>query len=169
MNKSCALRNSLLLAPLIGVTESLVAALSLWLMFIIVTSAFGVSMGALRSRLVPAAHLLASVLLAATLTSCAELVARAWSLQGHGHLGFYAGLIALQCVVLEHTRYFQSTWRDRLRLCGVFGALMAGMGLLRESLGNAGFHLATLAAGGFILLGLLIAVWQAWTRPTTSN
>ena len=54
MNKSSTLQNSLMLAPLIGATDSLVTALGLWLMFIVVISAFGVSMGALRSRLVPA-------------------------------------------------------------------------------------------------------------------
>jgi electron transport complex protein RnfE len=169
MNKSSTLQNSLMLPPLIGATDSWVTALGLWLMSIVVISTFGVSMGALRSRMVPATHLLASVLLAAALTSCAELAAQAWSLQGLQHLGIYTGLIALQCVVLEHTGFFQSAWRDRLRLCGVFGALMVGMGLLRELFGNGSFHLVTLAPGGFILLGLLIAAWQAWTRPTTPH
>ena len=192
MNKSSTLQNSLMLAPLIGATDSLVSALGLWLMFIVVISAFGVSMGALRSRLVPETRLLASVLLAATLTSCTELAAQIWSLQWHQHVGLYAGLIALQCVVLEHTGFFQSAWRNRLRLCGLFGALMAGLGVLRELIGNGtfgshlpwlagtaqgdwqgwvmtadgGLHLATLVPGGFILLGLLIAAHQAWTRST---
>ncbi|UVM51705.1 NADH:quinone oxidoreductase [Pseudomonas sp. B21-015] len=195
MNKSSPLQNSLMLTPLIGVTDSLVTALGLWLMFIVVLSIYGVSMGALRSRLIPATHLLACLLLAATLTSCAELATQAWSLQWHQHLGLYAGLIALQCVVLEHNGFFQNTWRDRLRLCGLFGALMAGLSLLRELIGkgtigshlswlagaaqpdwhgwvltaDGGLRLATLAPGGFILLGLLFAARQAWTRPTPSH
>jgi electron transport complex protein RnfE len=98
-----------------------------------------------------------------------ELAAQVWSLQWHQHSGLYAGLIALQCVVLEHTGFFQSAWRERLRLCVLFGALMVGLGLLRELLGDAGVRLATLASGGFILLGLLIAAWQAWPRPTPSH
>ncbi|ATE79418.1 Rnf-Nqr domain containing protein [Pseudomonas frederiksbergensis] len=192
MNKSSTLQNSLMLAPLIGVTDSLVTALGLWLMFALVLSVYDVSMGILRSRLIPATHLLACLLLAATLTSCVELAMQAWSLQWHQHLGFYTGLIALQCVVLEHNGFFQGTRRDRLRLCGLFGALMIGLGLLRELIGNGtlgshlpwltgavqpdwqgwvltadgGLRLATLAPGGFILLGLLIAARQAWTRPT---
>lgn len=169
MNKSANLQNSLMLAPLIGATDSLVTALGVWLMFIVVISAFGASMAALRSRLIPAARLLAGVLLAATLTGCAELAAQVWSLQWHQHSGFYAALIALQCVVLEHTGFFQSAWRERLRLCVLFGALMVGLGLLRELLGDAGLRLATLAPGGFILLGLLIAAWQAWPRPNPSH
>ncbi|WP_223555091.1 Rnf-Nqr domain containing protein [Pseudomonas sp. BF-R-01] len=169
MNKSAKLQNSLMLAPLIGATDSLVTALGVWLIFIVVISAFGASMAALRSRLIPAARLFAGVLLAATLTGCAELAAQVWSLQWHQHSGFYAALIALQCVMLEHTGFFQSAWRERLRLCVLFGALMVGLGLLREILGDAGLRLATLAPGGFILLGLLIAAWQAWPRPTPSH
>ncbi|SEC86180.1 electron transport complex protein RnfE [Pseudomonas frederiksbergensis] len=195
MNKSSTLHNSLMLAPLIGATDSLVSALGLWLMFIVAISAFGVSMGALRPRLVPETRLLASILLAAALTSCIELAAQVWSLQWHQHVGFYAGLIALQCVVLEHTGFHQSTWRDRLRLSGLFGALMVGLGLLRELIGSGtlgshlpwlagtaqtdwqgwvltadgGLRLVTLAPGGFILLGLLIAARQAWTRSTPSH
>jgi electron transport complex protein RnfE len=164
-------------------------------MFALVFSAYGASMGVLRSRLMPTTHLLACLLLAATLTSCAELAMQAWSLQWHQQLGFYAGLIALQCVVLEHNGFFQSPPRDRLRLCGLFGALMVGLALLRELIGNGtlgrdlsrmagttqpdwqgwtliadgGLHLATLAPGGFILLGLLIAAHQAFRRPAASQ
>lgn len=169
MNNLSPLKNSLMLAPLIGATDSWVTALSLWLMFIVVINAFGVCMATLRSRLAPVTHLLAGVLLAAALTSCAELAVQTLSLPVHQHLGFYAGLIALQCIVLEHTGFFQNTWRDRLSLCAVFGVLMTSLGLLRELLGSGGFHLATLAPGGFILLGLLLAGWQACTRPTPSQ
>jgi electron transport complex protein RnfE len=158
-----------MLAPLIGATGSWMTALGVWLMFMVVTLSFGLSMNAVRSRLMPATHFMAGVLLAATLTGCAEIAARAWYLQWHQHLGIYSGLIALQCVILDHSGFFQSNWRDRLRLCVLFGALMVGLGLLREILGSSGIRLATLAPGGFILLGLLIAAWQAWARPTSSH
>ena len=114
MSKSSALQNSLVLAPLIGATQSWMTALGLWLMVLAVTSAYGFAMALLRPRLIPMAQLIASLLLAATLTSCAERVAQAWSLQWHQHAGIYAGLIALQCVVLDHTGFFQQAWRDRL-------------------------------------------------------
>ncbi|MVW84580.1 NADH:quinone oxidoreductase [Pseudomonas sp. PB101] len=191
MDNSATLRNALMLTPLIGATHSLMAALGLILMFLIVTRLFGLAMGVLRSRLVPATRLLASILLAATLTSCAQLMAQAWSLQWQQHLGFYGALIALQCVVLEHSGYFQQGWHQRLRLDGLFAALMVALGLLREVIGNGtlgnhlswlfgtthsgwglladgGLHLATLVPGGFILLGLLIAAWQA-RRPTPTH
>jgi electron transport complex protein RnfE len=191
MDNSSTLRNCLMLTPLIGATYSLTAALGLCLMFMLVTQLFSLVMDALRSRLVPTARLLASILLAATLTSCAELMAQAWSLQWQQHLGFYGALIALQCVVLEYTGFFQNDWRQRLRINGLFVTLMIALSLLRELIGNGtlgnhlswligatqtdwqgwvlvadgGLRLATLVPGGFILLGLLIAAWQAW-RPT---
>lgn len=158
-----------MLAPLIGATGSWMTALGVWLMFMVVTLSFGLSMNAVRTRLMPATHLVAGVLLAATLTGCAEIAAQAWSLQWHQHLGIYSGFIALQCVILDHSGFFQSNWRDRLRLCVLFGALMVGLGLLREILGTSGIRLATLAPGGFILLGLLIAAWQAWALPNSSH
>lgn len=150
-------------------------------------------MGPLRARLDPSARLSAGVLLAATLTSCVELAGQSWSLQWQQHLGMYAGLIALQCVVLENNGFFQSSRHDRVRLCALFSALMVSLGLLRELIGNGtlgahlswltgatdwpglvltadgGLRLATLAPGGFILLGLLIAARQAWSRPSPSN
>ncbi|MFY0730390.1 Rnf-Nqr domain containing protein [Pseudomonas sp. NFX15] len=194
MNDSSTLRNSLMLAPLIGATHSLVTALGVCLMFLVVSGLFSLVMGALRTRLVPATRLLASVLLAATLTSCAELMAQAWSLQWQQQLGIYAALIALQCVVLEHTGFYQQNWQRRLRLNGAFIALMITLGLLRELIGNGtlgshpvwlpgampidwqgwvltadgGLRLVTLTPGGFILLGLLIAAWQAG-RPTPTQ
>ncbi len=193
MDNSSTLRNALMLTPLIGATESLMAALGLCLMFMVVTRLFSLTMGALRSRLAPATRLLASILLAATLTSCTELMAQAWSLQWQQHLGFYGALIALQCVALEHTGFFQSDWRQRLQLDSLFATLMIALGLLRELIGNGtlgnhlswligatqtdwqgwvlmadgGLRLATLVPGGFILLGLLIATWQAW-RPRST-
>jgi electron transport complex protein RnfE len=194
MDNSSTLRNALMLTPLIGATHSLIAALGLCLMFMVVTQLFSLAMGTLRSRLVPATRLLASVLLATTLTSCAELMAQAWSLQWQQHLGFYGALIALQCVVLEPTGFFQNGWHQQLRFNGLFATLMIVLGLLRELIGNGtignhlawligetqtdwqgwvlvadgGLRLATLVPGGFILLGLLIAAWQA-SRPTPTH
>jgi electron transport complex protein RnfE len=178
MNKSFLVQNSLMLAPLIGATGSLMTAAGFTLTFIMVTSVFALCMNALRPRLLPATHLLASVLLAATLTSCAELGAQLWSLQWHQDLGIYAGLVALQCVVLDCTGFFQRTWPARLRLYGLFGVLMVGLGLLRELIGRPmgtspahweGWILTT--DGGCACpwrihsAGIADCPWQIWHRP----
>jgi electron transport complex protein RnfE len=188
------LLNTLLLVPLIGATDSLVAGLGLWLMFVIVINLFGLGIGVLRPKLMPTAHLPASVLLAAALTSCAVLAVQAWALPWHHHTGLYGALLAWLCVALEQEGHFHATRPERLRLYSLFGVLMVCLGLLRELIGNGtvgshlswlagaaqrdgsgwvlfadgGLHLATFAPGGFILLGLILAAWQAW-RPSPTQ
>jgi len=50
MNKSSTLQNSLMLTPLIGVTDSLVTALGLWLMFALGTQCLRCEHGASCAR-----------------------------------------------------------------------------------------------------------------------
>ena len=95
------------------------------------------------------------------------------------------GLIALQCVVLEHNGFWRSSLVERLKLCGMFGGLMLLLAGLRELIGHGslgrglsedwpgfvvfseGLHLITLIPGAFILLALLLAARQALIRPNS--
>jgi electron transport complex protein RnfE len=154
----------------------------------VIIALYGLKMHIVRPRIVADLQLLASILLAATLTSLAALALQAWAFELHQALGIYIGLIALQCVVLEHNGFFQQA--GRLRLAGLFGVLMISLGLLREIIGHTsqvspglawlsgsgwlfaadgGIRLVVLAPGGFILLGLLIAAKQAWPRASASH
>ncbi len=163
MNKPLLLTRGLLLVPLVGASDSLANALSLWLAWVLISAGHGLAMGLVRSHLTAPQRLLASIVLAATLTACAGLVAQAWMLEMYQPLSLYIGWIALSCVALEHDDIFVgSRLPEHLRLAGVFGLLMIGLGALRELIGNA-ISLALLAPGGFILLGLLLAAHQAWT------
>lgn len=182
MNRTANLSHTLMLLLLLGTTGSLAGALGAGLMFAIVVGAYGACMAPLRSRLTAANTRLASLLLAATLTSCAEILGQRWFLPWHQALSLYAGLIALQCVVLEHYGFFRQTRLERVKLCALFGALMLILAVLREWVGQGsvgrgllehwqgfvlfseGLHLATLVPGALILLGLLLAAAQAWTR-----
>lgn len=193
MNNSATLRNSLMLAPLIGVSDTLVKAVGLWLMSVLIIALYGMTMKALRAWLSPGLRLAATVVTAATLVGCAELALQVWALELRQSLGIYLGLIALQCVLLEQNGFFEHRpISSGLRLLGLFGALLITLGTLREvlgtgSLGNhlswltgattthwqlwlwaqdTGPRLLTLAPGGFILLGLLIAAKQAWTTSS---
>ncbi|MBC3348239.1 NADH:quinone oxidoreductase [Pseudomonas sp. SWRI196] len=170
MNKPLVLTRGLLLVPLVGASDSLVNALGLWLAWALISAGHGLTMGLLRSHLTAPQRLLASIVLAATLTACASLVAQAWALQTYQSLSLYIGWIALSCVALEHDDVFAgSRLPERLRLAGLFGLLMIALGALRELIGNV-IPLALLAPGGFILLGLLLAARQAWTsaRPPST-
>ncbi|OLF52271.1 Rnf-Nqr domain containing protein [Pseudomonas chlororaphis] len=193
MNKPSNLRNALMLAPLIGATDSLVKALGLALAFLWISTLFGVGMNALRSRLAGQGRLGASILLSAALTSCTMLITQAWAFELHQQLALYLSLIAVQCLVLEHQDFFRQP--GRLRFTGLFCLLLISLGALREALGSGsigshlqwllgitdrdwpgwvlsasgGLHLLTLAPGGFILLGLLLAARQAWAASSTSH
>ncbi|MCJ8204166.1 Rnf-Nqr domain containing protein [Pseudomonas sp. RGM2987] len=171
MNRVSWLTRGLLLVALIGASDSLAGALGLWLAWAMVILGYGLTMSLLRPRLTTDQRLLASLVLVATLSTCTSFAVQAWALELYRSLNIYIGWIALSCVALEQQGFFvESRWPAQLRLAGLFGLSMLSLGALRELLGN-GLPLALLAPGGFILLGLLLAAWQAWTaaRPHSTT
>ncbi|MFJ4494819.1 Rnf-Nqr domain containing protein [Pseudomonas atacamensis] len=171
----------LMLVPLLGATQTFSTALGITLMLGAVLGVFAVCMSPLRERLTGTRALLASLTLAATLTSCADIVAQRWFLPWQQTSELYIGLIALHCVVLEYHGAFREPAAVSFKRCALFGALMLVVGGLREIIGYGslgrglsghwhlvlfpeGLHLFTLVPGAFVLLGLLLAVRQAWTR-----
>ena len=182
MNRPTNLTNALMLVVLLGTSTTLASALGMLLMSGAVVAVYGFCFGALRSRLSDSDRMLASLLLAATLTSCANLLAQRWALQWQQSLGIYAGLIALQCVMLEYNGFFAQAFGLRLKFFGLSSGLLIALAGLRELFGqghigrglpehwqglalfNEGLHLFTLVPGAFIVLGLLLAARQAWTR-----
>ncbi|MCX4218510.1 MULTISPECIES: Rnf-Nqr domain containing protein [Pseudomonas] len=183
MNTTATLSNSMMLVLLIGTTDSMAGALATLVMFTVVVGIYGLCMAPLRSRLSSESLLPVSVMLAATLAGCADIFLQRGAMQWHHLLSLYAALLGLQCVVLEHSGFFCQPVRSRLKLGGLFAALMIVLAVLRELIGQGsighhlsehwqglilfsdGLHFATLAPGAFILLGLLLAARQAWTRP----
>ena len=176
------LTNTLMLMLLLGTSATLAGALGMLLMSSVVVAVYGACIGPLRSRLSGNNLMLASLLLAATLTSCANLLAQRWALQWQQSLGIYAGLIALQCVMLEYNGFFAQAFGLRLKFFGLSSGLLIALAGLRELFGQGhigrglpehwqglvlfdeGLHLFTLVPGAFIVLGLLLAARQAWTR-----
>jgi len=176
------LTNTLILMLLLGTSATLAGALGMLLMSSVVVVVYGACIGPLRSKLSGNSQMLASLLLAATLTSCANILAQRWALQWHQSLGIYTGLIALQCVVLEYNGFFRQALAQRLKFFGLSSVLLLALAALRELFGqghigrglsehwqglilfNEWLHLLTLVPGAFIVLGLLLAARQAWTR-----
>jgi len=162
MIKPASWPRGLVLVPLLGASDSLVNALALWVAWVLISLAHGSAMTFLRTRLSVRQQLLASIVLAATMTACADLLAQAWMLERHDALSLYIGWIALSCVTLERLTVVETRMLAHLRLAGQFGLLIISLGALREMIG-ASVPLALLVPGGFILLGLLLAAYQAWT------
>ncbi|MCK1783399.1 hypothetical protein L9Z73_03200 [Pseudomonas sp. TNT11] len=164
MTKAVGLANASMLAPLLGVTDTLPKALSFLALSTLIVTFYGLTMRALRSRLSTPLRLGASLTVAATLVSCAQLLLQAFALPMYQQLGIYLALISVQCVVLEHQGFFEASQRKaQLRLVGLFAALMIILGLLRATVATQ------LMPAGFILLGLLLAGLQAWAHFSQSR
>nr|WP_285229491.1 Rnf-Nqr domain containing protein [Pseudomonas fluorescens] len=168
VTKSPGLAGSLMLAPLVGVSDTLPKALGFWALSVLIVTLYGVGMWGVRNLLGERMRLIASLLLAATLVSCAQLILQAFALTLYQQLGVYLALISVQCVLLEHSGGFDAgQGKTRLQLFGLFGLLLITLGLVRGLIGSG--TLTTLAPGGFILLGLLLAGRQAWVHFSKSH
>lgn len=155
---------SISLAPLLGASQSVLQAATIAALSLFCLSLHRLCMTPLR-RLLQGMNLeLASLLLAATLVTCLELSLRAWALAQYTGLGIYPALIALQCVLFEHALGHRHGWRAPMLLLVGVCALHVVLGLCRELLGNGGLHLAQLAPGALILLGLALALFNRVRR-----
>ncbi len=199
MNKPAMLQGTLVLTPLLGASDSLVKALSMWLLSLIVIGAYGLLSRTLKPWTHPDLAELTSILLAATLVSCLSLGLQAWAWELQQALGIYPALLSLQCLLLERLGAFERrNLANGVALLASLGAGLLLMGTLRELLGNGtllehlrwlaptasepprlwavqdGLRLVTLTPGAFILLGLLLAARQALhhhrsTRPVSPS
>lgn len=106
MTKAFGLANTLMLTPLIGVSDTLPKALSFLGLSVLVVTLYGLVMAGVRSRLSAPLRLIASLMLAATLVSVVQLLLQAFALTTYQQLGLYLAMISVQCVVLEHGGFF---------------------------------------------------------------
>lgn len=165
------------LAPLLGASDLLVKALGLALAALPLLALFGLLVLPLRRRLEGTAYWLGALLLAGTLLSAIDLLLQAQAFELHRALGIFLPLLALPCLALAQQEPLQP-W-DGLRQGLGFALAALALGALRELLGQAslfahgdwlglgalywqapasGSPLFALAPGGFILLGLLLAL-----------
>lgn len=177
------------LPVLLGGTDLLVKALviagiSLALLFLC-----GLFLATWRKALPLADCTLAALLLASTVLSCASLLLQMHSRELFDALALFLPLLVLPCLQLAQREH--STTLSGLRPGLTLAALALLLGLLREGLGNAtllshadwlfgthasawqfslaglsGLHLLMLAPGGFILLGLLLALLRPFLHAT---
>ena len=182
------LMGPLSVAPLIGVTDSLVKSIG----FLLVLGSVGLLHFALMKAAAPllrsTTRLLIGATIAATLVTLAGLLLQAHALELYQALGIYLPLIGVQCLLLSNSETDPrgNAW-GFLRLSAYYGGTFMLLGAVRELLGQAsllsnaqwlfgssasrwqidffpsgsGLHLAVLAPGGFMLLGLVLAAANA--------
>jgi len=153
------------LVPLIGATSTWVQAVVIGLCAALMMLLHQALLAPLRRPLVAAPRLMASVLLLAALASCLQLGLRAWALPLALALGHYPALLSLQCLSADYLLPETGRWRCLAIHLGSLLVLCVLLGACRQWLATGpNLHLASLAPGGLILLGLLLALYNR-VRP----
>ena len=149
------------LVPVLGATGSLREGAAIGVCAILMSTLHQLLLAPLRQRLATWAYMLASLLLLAALASCLQLALRAWLLPLAIALGHYPALLCLQCLVYDHLLPSQGHWRLLVRHLGAMLAICLLLGASRQGWAQlAGLHLASLAPGALLLLGLLLALYN---------
>ncbi|ADR58825.1 NADH:quinone oxidoreductase [Pseudomonas sp. YQ_6] len=159
MNRFCLLAMSL--APLLGATRTLAEGAAIGLCAVLMGCLHQLLLAPLRKHMASWAYVLASLLLLAALASCLQLAMRAWLLPLAIALGHYPALLCLQCLASDHLLPDQHRWRLLARHLGAVFAICLLLGASRQWLADhAELHLASLAPGALLLLGLLLALYN---------
>jgi len=159
MNKFYLLAVSL--TSLLGATRTLLEGATIGLCAIVMVGLHQLLLPPLRQRLASWTYALASLMLLAALASCVQMALHAWWLPMALALGHYPALLCLQCLACDHLLPNQGRWRPLARyLCAVFASCLL-LGATRQWLAEyADLHLASLAPGALLLLGMLLALYN---------
>lgn len=153
------------LCPLLAVSNTIDNAVGLGLatMFVLVLSNASISL--IRHLVEDAIRLPVFVLVIAALTTCAELLVQAFDYPLYQSLGIFLPLIVTNCLILGRAEalarrepFVISTMDGLAQGLGFFMVLVS-LGALREWVSST-LILASLPAGAFIALGLLVALHQ---------
>jgi electron transport complex protein RnfE len=175
------------LCPLLAISTSMVNAVMLALATLLVMAMTNAAIACLRHLIPHEIRIPVFVLIIAALVTVVDLIFNAWFHELYVILGIFIPLITTNCIVLARVEAFAARNPvPHSTLDGIFMGLgllwlLALLGALRELIGNgslfsgidlvipgleaiqvfpegyAGFLLATLPPGAFILLGCLIA------------
>lgn len=146
------------LAPLLGASQTLLHAATMTALSVVAIVVHRALMTPLRRQLDASCAVIASVLLAAAVVTCQTLTLHTWALELRQALGIYPELIAVSCLLVEQSLGSPGQWRRLALLLAGYGALFLLLGACRELLASGSLHLASLAPGALLLLGLLLAL-----------
>ncbi len=160
-NNNPALVQLLGLCPLLAVTGSVVNALGLGLATMLVLTGSNISVSLIRGAVSDAVRLPAFVMIIASLTTCTELLMKAFTFELYQILGIFIPLIVTNCVILGRADAFAS--KNKILPSAVDGFMMGlgfllmliTLGSIREIIGSG-----TLFANMELLLGDVARDWQ---------
>ena len=166
------------LCPTLGTTSSAITGMSMGLatMMVLICSNFTVS--ALKGIIPDKVRIPAFILLIASFVTIVQMVMQAWLPALNASLGIFIPLIVVNCILLGRAEAFASKNNPWLSVCDGIGIglgftlALTLIGCVREILGTGavfgqqlyssdyGALLFVLAPGAFIVLGLLIALFN---------
>ena len=151
------------LCPLLAVTTSFVNGLGLGIATLAVLVLSNGLVSATRRWLRPEIRIPIYVLIIASLVTCIELVLKAWFPTLDRSLGIFVPLIVTNCAIIARAEVFASRHGVLRSLADGFGMglgfalLLAGIGFLRELVGNGSlFAQSNLLLGGEPSRGLVL-------------
>lgn len=175
----------LALCPMLAVSVSTSAALTLGLLTTGVMSVAGAVVAAIRTGVPASVRLPVFLVIVATLVAVADIVAAAQAPDMRRQLGIFLPLIVTNCAVLARLELFAAR---NPPLAAAADGIASGLGMtaalvllavVREltgsgqiagwqifPAGSVGIPLALLPAGGFILFGLLLAAARKFNIAT---
>ena len=151
------------LCPLLAVTGSVVNALGLGLATMMVLIGSNVAVSLIRKSVSDAVRLPAFVMIIASLTTCTELVMKAFTYELYQILGIFIPLIVTNCSILGRADAFASknpvlpSAYDGLMMGLCFGAVLVLVGGVREIIGSG-----TLLANMDLLFGPVAKGWTLY-------
>lgn len=161
------------LCPLLAVSTTFAAGVSLGLASLVVLCSSNVLVSALAPWIAPRFRLASFLLLIAALVTAVDLLFAAGWFELYGQVGLFVPLIVANCLILARAESFAAhhgLWPALLDGLGTglgFTVLLGGLGALRELLAP-GLLVASLPAGAFFLLAGLVALRQLWVRRRAS-
>ena len=167
----------LALCPMLAVSVSLTAAMTLGVLTLTVMALAGFCVSWVRVYVPSAVRLPIFLIIVATFVATADICLEASFADMHRQLGVFLPLIVTNCAVLARLEVFASRQPP---LAAFVDGLMSGIGMLAAIMvlapcgnfsqgriapffsycGLADFPIALLPAGGFILFGLLIVLFR---------
>lgn len=166
------------MCPTLGTTSSAVTGLSMGLATLFVLLCSNAAISAIKNLVPDKVRIPAFIMVIASFVTVLQMLMQAFLPALYGALGLFIPLIVVNCILLGRAESFASRHSVLLSVCDGLGtglgftAALTLLGACREVLGNGsvfglqifdasyGALLFVLAPGAFIVLGMLIALFN---------
>lgn len=170
------------MCPTLGTTSSAITGLSMGMATMVVLACSNVVVSACRKLIPDAVRIPAFILIISTFVTVIQLIMQAWLPSLDATLGIFIPLIVVNCILLGRAESFASrnivsdSLFDGLGIGAGFTCALTVIGAIRELLGTGsifgidifpsefGSLMFVLAPGAFIVLGLIIALFNRITH-----